>query len=79
MKYILFEDFSGQAIPIIFPSRIDHAEMREQMPYATVLSAGHVERVAHGFRCHGEAPGLNAAAKKDDARVIEESFAPEGE
>ncbi len=40
MKYIIFEDFSGDPTPIIFPNRIDHADMREQMPYTKALSAG---------------------------------------
>ena len=33
MKYIMFEDFSGAPVPIIFPNRINFDEMREQMPY----------------------------------------------
>ncbi len=32
MKYLIFEDFSGEVIPIIFPERILHEEMREQIP-----------------------------------------------
>ncbi|MCK9240615.1 hypothetical protein [Desulfocurvus sp.] len=74
MKYIIFEDFSGQAIPVLFPDRIEHDELREQMPYSTVLSAGYVNHAGGGFVCHGEAKALGMAAGKDDAAVIERHF-----
>ncbi len=70
MKYIMFEDFSGAAVPVIFPNRINHAEMREQMPYAKVLSAGYVTLGAEGFSCHGSSKALGVQAASDDARVI---------
>jgi len=74
MKYIIFEDFSGQSIPVLFPDRIDHAELREQMPYSTVLSAGFANLAGGAFVCHGEAKELNAKAGADDAEVIERHF-----
>ncbi|BBD09026.1 hypothetical protein [Desulfovibrio ferrophilus] len=74
MKYIIFEDFSGQAIPVLFPDRIDHDELREQMPYGTVLSAGYVNHTGAGFVCHGEAKALGVASTASDASVIEQHF-----
>ena len=40
MKYLIVEDFSGQAVPFIFPRRVDHGDMREQLPYGQILSGG---------------------------------------
>ncbi len=70
MKYIMFEDFSGDPVPIIFPNRVDFVEMREQIPYRTVLSAGYVQHRSSGFACHGEAKELNAESRPGDAAVI---------
>jgi hypothetical protein len=74
MKYIMFEDFSGAPTPIIFPNRIDHADMREQMPYTRALSAGYVSMRADGFHCHGQAKGLDLKAEPGDAAVIAAKF-----
>ena len=53
MKYIIFEDFSGEPAAFLFPQRVDHADMREQMPYAKVLSAGWVSFDGERFACTG--------------------------
>ncbi len=74
MKYIMFEDFSGTAIPVIFPNRINHEEMREQMPYTKVLSAGYVTYRADGFSCHGSSKALKAEVGTDDAKIISAKF-----
>jgi hypothetical protein len=74
MKYIMFEDFSGAPIPVIFPNRIDHLEMREQMPYTKVLSAGYISHGPEGFRCHGSSKELEAQAGQDDAAIIGRKF-----
>ena len=74
MKYIMFEDFSGAPVPIIFPNRIDHAEMREQMPYTRALSAGYVSHGPEGFRTHGKSKELDLAVGPDDAKIITEKF-----
>jgi hypothetical protein len=76
MKYIIFEDFSGHPVPFIFPHRVDHADMREQLPYTRVLSAGYVDMVDGAFRCHGGAPELQVSARPEDATVIAAKFAP---
>jgi hypothetical protein len=79
MKYIIFEDFSGQAIPIIFPNRILHEEMREQLPYAKVVSAGYLDLRGGAFVCHGKSPGLKAKAREEDAAIMAGHFAPDSD
>jgi hypothetical protein len=75
LKYIIFEDFSGKETPILFPARILHDEMREQMPYAKVVSAGHVtlDRV---FVCRGRSKELKAVSRPEDSDVIAAHFSP---
>lgn len=70
MKYIMFEDFSGVPVPIIFPKRIDFLEMREQIPYTKVLAAGYVNFSGQGFACHGESKSLQVQARPEDAGII---------
>lgn len=80
MKYLIMQDFSGQPVPFIFPRRVDHGDMREQLPYAQVLSAGYVEYDASGFICHGGYPELNAQARPaEDAAIIAEALRPESQ
>lgn len=74
MKYIMFEDFSGTAVPIIFPSRINFDEMREQMPYTTALSAGYITLTDAGVRCHGQSKSLQLEAGPNDAAIIQTKF-----
>jgi len=74
MKYIMFEDFSGTAVPVIFPNRIKHDEMREQMPYTKVLSAGYITNRDGGFSCHGSSKALKAEVGPDDAKIIGTKF-----
>ena len=70
MHYIMFEDFAGKATPIIFPEKIRHEEMREQIPYARVLAAGRVHISGGVLRCVGESKELGAAARQQDAEMI---------
>lgn len=74
MKYIIFEDFSGDPTPIIFPNRIDHADMREQMPYTKALSAGYVSHGPSGFNCHGKSKALGLEAATGDDKIIADKF-----
>ena len=73
MKYLIVEDFSGQAVPFIFPRRVDHGDMREQLPYSRVIAAGFVELGPQGFVCSGGNPelGLNARPGEDAAIITE--------
>lgn len=74
MKYIMFEDFSGAPVPVIFPNRINFDELREQMPYTKALSAGYVTHGPEGFRCHGKSKALELSALPDDAKIISDKF-----
>ena len=76
MKYIIFDDFAAMPTAILFPNRIGHAEMREQIPYAKVISAGYVEAPPGGdIRCRGSAPDLRTHSREDkDAAIIQKQF-----
>ena len=75
MKYLIVEDFSGQAVPFIFPRRVDHGDMREQLPYSRVVSAGFVELGPDGFTCSGGNPELQLKARpQEDAAIITEAL-----
>lgn len=70
MKYIMFEDFGGDPVPVIFPNRVGYEEMREQIPYSKVLSAGYVQMRGKEFYTHGEAKELEAKSRAEDADII---------
>ncbi len=74
MKYLIMEDFSGQPVPFIFPRRVDHADMREQLPYGRVLSAGFIELKEGTLFCHGGHAELGVEAGSDDKNIIEEAL-----
>ena len=74
MKYIVFEDVGGKTIPILFPAKILHQEMREQIPYAKVLSAGSVHHDGRGFVCRGGSKDLGVRSRPEDTRIIAEAF-----
>lgn len=74
MKYLIVEDFAGQPVPFIFPRRVDHADMFEQLPYGKVLSAGYVELTADGFTCSGGNAELQVQAGKNDAAILKEAL-----
>ncbi|SDK55319.1 hypothetical protein SAMN05660337_0799 [Maridesulfovibrio ferrireducens] len=74
MKYIMFEDFSGEALPILFPNRIGFLEFREQIPYTKVLSAGYVQIRSEGISCHGECKELNTETRLEDSGIIREKL-----
>lgn len=77
MKYIMFEDFSGDPVPILFPNRIDFEEMRAQIPYAKLLSAGYVQLQDGRFVCHGESRFLGAQSRAEDAAILDAKFNPD--
>lgn len=75
MKYLICEDFSGQEIPFIFPRRVDHCDMREQLPYGKIVAAGFVELGEDGFHCTGGNNELEVHARgKRDAELIAEAL-----
>lgn len=74
MKYIICEDFSGQPIPFLFPHRVAHADMRDQLPYASVISAGYVILADGQFVCSGGDAELGLSARPEDADCIASFF-----
>ncbi len=72
MKYIIFEDFAGESTPVIFPKRIAFDEMRDQIPYTKVLSAGTVNLGRDGIKCSGLSQELGVGASDNDSRIITE-------
>lgn len=79
MKYLIVEDFSGQAVPFIFPRRVDHGDMREQLPYSRIISAGVVELSNGRFACSGGNAELGLKARpEEDAAILTEALRPRG-
>lgn len=76
MKYLIAEDFAGQPVPFIFPDRVTHADMREQLPYTRILSAGYVVVRNGEFLCSDGDAELGLFARPEDAAVIAASFSP---
>ena len=68
MKYLIMEDFAGS------PRRVDHGDMREQLPYGRVLGAGYVELRDGAFRCHGGYAELDIVARPEDEAILMEAF-----
>ncbi len=77
MKYLIVRDFSGQPIPFLFPNKVAHADMREQLPYVEVVAAGYVELVAGAFVCSGGDVDLGVAARPEDAACLTDFFSGE--
>jgi hypothetical protein len=74
MKYLIMEDFSGQPVVFIFPRRVDHLDMREQLPYKKALSAGYVELKDGALRCFGGYAELELHSRPQDADIIRDSL-----
>lgn len=70
MKYLICEDFGGHQIAFLFPDRVDHADMRDQLPYAHVLSAGYVQLENNSFHCYGGSKELNIHAREEEDKNI---------
>ncbi|MBQ4133152.1 MAG: hypothetical protein IJD04_05395 [Desulfovibrionaceae bacterium] len=76
MKYLICEDFGGHQVAFLFPNRVDHADMREQLPYAKVTAAGYVELENDSFRCFGGSKELDIHARPEqDVAIILEHLA----
>ena len=75
MKYLIMEDFAGQPVSFVFPRRVDHGDMREQLPYGQVLSCGVLELGPDGFICSGGNNELGVKARpEEDAAIIAEAL-----
>ena len=79
MKYIICEDFSGKPVPFLFPDKVAHMDMREQLPYANVLSAGYVALESGRFVCSGGDKDLGRTSRPEvDATCLTEFFTRQG-
>ena len=76
MKYLILEDFAGHPVCVLFPRRVDHADMRDQLPYRQVLSAGFVELDGGVLRCSGGSAELGLKAREEDPRIIADAMRP---
>ena len=75
MKYLICEDFSGQPICFVFPRRVDHLDMREQLPYRKFISAGFVELDKGAFTCFAGSQEMGLVARpEEDAALIAEAL-----
>ena len=75
MKYLIVEDFSGQPVCFLFPRRVDHGDMRDQLPYGRVISAGFAELDDGRFLCSGGSQELKVTARPDeDAALLAEAL-----
>ena len=75
MKYLIVEDFSGQPVCFLFPRRVDHGDMRDQLPYGRVISAGFAELDDCRFLCSGGSQELKVTARPDeDAALLAEAL-----
>ena len=75
MKYRIVEDFSGQPVCFLFPRRVDHGDMRDQLPYGRVISAGFAELDDGRFLCSGGSQELKVTARPDeDAALLAEAL-----
>lgn len=76
MKYLIVEDFSGQEVPFIFPDNVDHADMRDQLPYARSIACGTVECDNGDFVCCGGNAEMGLKARPEDQELIRHAFKP---
>ena len=76
MKYLIAEDFAGHPVAFIFPDRVSHADMREQLPYTRFLSAGYIRMENGVFSCSGGDAELSLFARPEDAAILTASFSP---
>ena len=74
MKYLIMEDFSSRPVVFIFPRRVDHADMRDQLPYAKTLAAGYVELKEGALCCFGGHAELGLSARPQDDEIILEAL-----
>ena len=74
VKYLIMEDFSGQPVVFIFPRRVDHLDMREQLPYTKAISAGYVELQDGALRCFGGHAELELHSRQQDVGIIRDSL-----
>lgn len=71
LNYLIVEDFSGQETPFLFPAKASHEDMRNQLPYGKIVSAGVVFLGHNGFVCKGASPELGLTSRPvEDASIL---------
>jgi hypothetical protein len=73
----IFEDFGGQETPVVFPERILHEKMQDQIPYTRVLSAGEVTLQDGEFVCSGRVKSLHTQARPQNGSALAAHFTPD--
>ena len=74
MKYLICRDFAGLPVPFLFPDKVAHVDMREQLPYSGVLSAGYTALRDGRFVVWGGDSELGAQAAEGDAELLTDFF-----
>ncbi len=74
MKYLICRDFAGMPVPFLFPDKVAHVDMREQLPYSGVLSAGYTAVREGRFVVWGGDVELGVQADPADADLLTEFF-----
>ncbi len=79
MKYLICEDFGGQQVAFLFPDRVDHADMREQLPYAKITAAGYIRLENNAFQCFGGSKELDIHSRpeEDVATILKQLYSPD--
>lgn len=76
LNYLIVEDFAGQAVPFLFPPKVDHEDMREQLPYGRIISGGQVRTVGSEIICGGACSIHGIGPRSgEDAELIAASLA----
>lgn len=74
MRYIIFKDFGDKFAPFLFPDKVEFMDMREQLPYATVLSCGNVFLKDGKLACSGGDKELGVNSLPSDVEIISSCF-----
>lgn len=76
LNYLVVEDFSGCPVPFLFPPKVNHEDMREQLPYGKIISGGIVQGDLNTLVCRDgcSIPGVKARPQ-EDALLIAASLA----
>ena len=73
MKYVMLRLDGGELLPLLFPEFMQHSHMAQSVP-ATVVSAGHVYLEDGRIVARGASSSLEASARDEDSRIIQEYF-----
>ena len=71
LNYLIVEDFAGQAVPFLFPQKVDHEDMREQLPYGRIIAGGQARLAGGEVVCGGSCsiPEIGSRPVEDAALI----------